>query len=329
MRVLITGGYGCIGSWIIYHLLMRGDHVWVYDVRQDVHRLRLLLEEEQLAQVGFLAGDVTDLESLRQALELHGITHVIHLAALQVPICRADPLRGARVNVLGTLTVFEAIRALAGQVQRLVYASSSAVFGPPSAYPPGPIADTAPRQPATHYGVFKCANEDNARIYYQDHGLSSVGLRPGTVYGVGRDFGLTSEPTKALQALALGRPYAISYGGWQDFQYASDVAQTFLRCLETPVEGARVYNLRGTVTEIARFHQLVCQVEPRARELITFGSRQLDIAYDLDDQELQQDFGPLPRMPLPEGIRQTLELFRRRAAQGLLSPPEPPPAGNR
>ena len=91
-------------------------------------------------------------------------------------------------------------------MQRLVYASSAAVFGPPEHYPPGPLADDVPLTPTTHYGFFKCCNEGNARIYFQDLGLSSIGLRPWTVYGVGRDFGMTSEPTKAIKSLALGRP---------------------------------------------------------------------------------------------------------------------------
>ena len=78
--------------------------------------------------------------------------------------------------------------------------------------------------PSTHYGVFKCCNEGNARIYFQDHGIASVGLRPWTVFGVGRDFGMTSEPTKAIKSLALNRSYHISYGGIQDMQYVDDVA---------------------------------------------------------------------------------------------------------
>ena len=125
-------------------------------------------------------------------------------------------------------------------MQRLVYASSAAVFGPPEAYPPGPLADDVTLTPTTHYGYFKCCNEGNARIYFQDHGLSSIGLRPWTVYGVGRDFGMTSEPTKAIKSLALGRPYHITYGGWQDLQYVDDVAKMFVRCLEAPYSGGEV-----------------------------------------------------------------------------------------
>jgi nucleoside-diphosphate-sugar epimerase len=318
MRVLITGGYGCIGSWIVRNLIEGGEAVWIYDLQEDVHRLRLLLDDEQMRCVRFVPGDVTNLASLRAAIRANQISHVIHLAGLQVPVCRADPLRGAHVNVLGTLAVFEAVRQAEGQVQRLVYASSGAVFGPPELYGKGPLPDDVPLAPTTHYGVFKCCNEGNARVYYQDYGLSSIGLRPWTVYGVGRDFGMTSEPTKAIKSLAIGRSYQISYGGSQDLQYVDDVAKTFLRCLVAPYQGAKSYNLRGHVVDLPAFHRTLCTVEPSAAELITFGERQIAIAYDLDDTALQRDLGPMPKTPLVEGIRQTLAEFRQLARLGRL-----------
>jgi nucleoside-diphosphate-sugar epimerase len=318
MRVLLTGGYGCIGSWIVRNLLQRGDQVWIYDLKEDPSRLRLILPEEQVHRVRFLAGDVTDLASLRQALDKHQITHVIHLAGLQVPVCRADPLLGARVNVVGTLAILEAVRQAKGQIQRLVYASSAAVFGPPQDYADGALTDDVPLKPSTHYGVFKCCNEGNARIYFQDFGLSSVGLRPWTVYGVGRDFGMTSEPTKAIKSLALDRPYHITYGGRQDLQYVDDVAKVFVRSLEAPYQGAKSYNLRGDVVDLPAFHQALRAVEPAAAKLVTFGERQIAIAYDLDDTALQRDLGPMPHTPLVEGIRHTLDLFRRLRSEGRL-----------
>jgi nucleoside-diphosphate-sugar epimerase len=203
-------------------------------------------------------------------------------------------------------------------VRRLVYASSAAVFGPPEAYPPGPLSDDVPLRPTTHYGYFKCCNEGNAHVYFRDYGLSSIGLRPWTVYGVGRDFGMTSEPTKAIKSLALGRPYHISYGGWQDLQFVDDVAKAFVRCLEAPYTGARSYNLRGHVVDLPAFHRALWEVDPAAGRLITHGEGQIAIAYDLDDSALQRDLGPLPRTPLVEGIRRTLEQFRRLQAEGRL-----------
>ncbi|HVS34795.1 MAG TPA: NAD(P)-dependent oxidoreductase [Gemmataceae bacterium] len=318
MRVLLTGGYGCIGSWIVRLLLERGDRTFIYDLKEDPSRMRLIMSEDQVRQAVFTPGDVTDLPALQRAIASHEITHVVHLAGLQVPTCRADPVLGARVNVVGTLAVFEAVRAARGQVQRLVYASSAAVFGPPEDYPPGPLADDVKLTPTTHYGFFKCCNEGNAAVYCRDHGLSSIGLRPWTVYGVGRDFGMTSEPTRAIKAVALGRKYHVSYGGMQDLQYVEDVAGAFVRCLEAPYSGAKAYNLRGDVVGTAAFQRALCAADPRAADLITFGDRQLAIAYDLDDSALQRDLGPMPRTPLETGVRATLERFGRLWDEGRL-----------
>jgi nucleoside-diphosphate-sugar epimerase len=318
LRVLLTGGYGCIGSWIVKNLIERGDLVWIYDLRQDTRRLELLLDPDQVVQARFLQGDVTDLSGLRSAIERQQISHVVHLAGLLVPVCRADPLLGARVNVIGTLAVFQAVLLAGAQIERLVYASSSAVFGPPDEYSAGPLGDDVPLRPGTHYGAFKVCNETNARVYFQDCGLSSIGLRPWTVYGVGRDFGMTSEPTKAIKSMALGREYRISYGGKQDLQLADDVAKVFVRCLTAPYMGANAYNIRGTVTDLPTFVAALHEADPDSARLISHGDKQLPIAYDLDDARLQRDLGPMPVTPLLEGVRRTLQHFKSLHHQGRL-----------
>jgi nucleoside-diphosphate-sugar epimerase len=318
MRVLITGGYGFIGAWIIKNLFERGDKVWVFDLKEDARRLRMIMPEEKVREVTFIQGDVTNLPALQEAIRANEISHIIHLAGLQVPTCRANPILGATVNVVGTLAVFEAVRMAGDQIKRLVYASTAAVFGPPDKYPSGPLADDVKLFPATHYGHFKVCNEGNAAIYFQDFGISSIGLRPWTVYGVGRDLGMTSEPTKAIKSVAINKPYHITYGGLQDLQYVDDVAKTFVRCLEAPYQGAKSYNLRGAVVDLQTFHKALCAVEPTAKQLVTHGDRQLTIAFDLDDAALQRDVGELPKTPLEEGIRATLEMFRQQAKDGTL-----------
>ncbi len=318
MRVLITGGYGFIGAWIIRTLLERGDEVFVYDLREDARRLKLILPESELSKVTFVCGDVCDLSTLSLALKTHAVTHIIHLAGLQVPTCRLDPLLGAKVNVLGTLAVFEAAKALGNQIERIVYASSAAVYGGPDNYPSGPLPDDVTLVPSTQYGVFKCCNEGNARIYFQDHAISSVGLRPWTVYGVGRDLGMTSEPTKAIKAALLGRPYAINFGGWTDFQYVDDVAKTFVLSLTQPYAGSKSYNLRGAVVPMTDFLKALVAVLPEAVELVTVGTLQIAIAYDLDDAALQRDLGPMPKTSLETGIRETVRIFRELQAEGRL-----------
>jgi nucleoside-diphosphate-sugar epimerase len=297
MRFLITGGYGFLGAWIARELLAQGAAVVAYDLREDPRRLRAIMPPDEAAKVTFAQGDVTDLPALTDALKTHAITHVIHLAGLQVPTCRANPILGATVNVVGTLAVFEAVKATGEQVKRVVYASSAAVFGPPEAYPGGSQTDDAKLLPSTHYGVFKICNEGNARVYYQDHAISSVGLRPWTVYGPGRDMGMTSEPTKAIKACLLGRPYAINFGGTTDFQYVRDVASAFILSATRPFTGAGAYNLRGAVVTMKEFHAALCQVLPDAAKLVTIGTTQIAIHPDLSD---------------------TVELFRRQHAAGTL-----------
>jgi len=307
MRVLMTGGYGCIGSWVARQLVEGGGEVWIFDLKEDRHRLDLLLGPEGREQVHFLPGDVADAGAVREAAERVGATHLLHLAGLQVPTCRADPLLGARVNVLGTLAVFEAARALKGQVERVVYASSAAVHGPADPDSTGPVGDRVRLAPMTHYGAFKVCNELNASVYRLDHGITSVGLRPWTVYGVGRDFGVTSEPTRAIKSVAVGRPFAISYGGLQDMQYVGDVASIFLRALDAPYEGADAFNIRGAVVPIGSF--VAALREASGLDLVTHGDRQLPIAPDLDDSRLREAFGPLPATSLADGVAETFRRF--------------------
>ncbi len=316
MRVLMTGGYGCIGSWVAKQLVDDGGEVWIFDLKEDRHRIELLLDDDGLSRVHFVEGDVADAPSLLAAAERTEATHLLHLAGLQVPTCKANPLLGARVNVLGTLAVFEAASTLKGQVERVVYASSAAVHGPADPDSTGPLGDEVRLSPMTHYGAFKVCNELNARVYWLDRGISSVGLRPWTVYGVGRDFGISSEPTKAIKAVAAGRSFAISYGGLQDLQYVGDVASTFLLALSSPFEGADSFNVRGAVVPMETFVKTLREVS--GTNQVTFGDRQLPIAPDLDDSRLEARFGPLPRTTLSEGVAETYRRFVELQAVGKL-----------
>lgn len=318
MRVLITGGYGFLGSWVVKDLIAGGHDIFLYDIKQDTERLEVILNKEVIAKTTFCEGNVTDQDRLVRTIREHGITHIIHLAGLQVPTCRANPVLGAQVNVMGTLAIFEAYKECRNQVKRVVYASSAAVFGPPSDYPAGSLSDDVRLSPSTNYGFYKICNEGNAKVYFLDHGLTSIGLRPWTVYGVGRDVGMTSEPTKAMKCIALNKPYHITYGGFQDLQYVADVARVFSHSLDVPFEGAKSFNLRGDVVDLKTLHQVFEKLEPEAAKLITFGDRQIQIAYDLSDDNLQKEIGPLPKTPLSEGIFRTIKKFRKLEAEGRL-----------
>src|SRR5208282_2303033 len=127
-RFLVTGAKGFIGAWIVKELLDRGEQPLVFDIDTESARLAALLTPEQMASVQLLQGDITEFKDVDSAIADHGITHVLHLAGIQVPFCAADPLRGAMINVVGTLNVFEVARRRRDLVQSIVYASSVAVF---------------------------------------------------------------------------------------------------------------------------------------------------------------------------------------------------------
>ena len=317
-RFLVTGAKGFIGAWVVKNLVERGESPWVFDVDAESHRLHALLSGEQLARIKFVLGDVSRLEDVEGAVTEHGITHLVHLAGMQMPACAADPIAGARVNVIGTLNVFESARRRADHLKHIVYASSAAVFGPDEAYGGGTLGEDAVMLPGTHYGVFKQCNEGNARIYFLNNKISSIGLRPWAVYGVGRDFGLTSGPTKAIKATVAGRPFRIGFTGQLDLQYADDTAKIFLRCAEADLTGARAYSMRGAVVDIEEFLEALARVAPDSRQLIRAEGPHLPIAHDLDDGPLVRDIKDLPRTPLEEGIRQTVEIFTHLQRQGQL-----------
>jgi len=317
-RFLVTGAKGFIGAWIVKELVDRGDRPFIFDIDTESARLAALLRPEQLASVQFLPGDITQIKDVEAAIVDHGVTHVLHLAGIQVPFCAADPLRGAMINVVGTLNVFEVARRRRDLVKSIVYASSAAVFGPEETYGGGTIPEGAPLLPGTHYGVYKQCNEGNARVYYLTEGLSSVGIRPGTVYGVGRDRGMTSGPTKAVKASVIGRPYTIRYTGGADLQYVRDTARIFIRSAEAGLTGAKLYTLRGDVMQVRDFLAILDKILPGSRTLVKAEGKSLPVSYDFDDSALRHDLPGLRQTPLEDGIRETAAIFERLKQAGTL-----------
>ncbi len=311
---LVTGALGCIGAWTVYHLLKQGERVVSFDLYDRGHRLDLLLTPDEQKAITFVRGDLAEFAQVLETFKSQNITHVVHLAALQVPFCRADPVKGAQVNVVGTVNIFEAAKQTG--VAHLTYASSIAVYGPPDEYPAGLIAHDAPFAPRTLYGVYKQANEGTARVYWLDHKISSTALRPYTVYGPGRDQGLTSDPTKAMLAAASGQAYKINFGGKMQFQHASDVALQFIEAARQPLNGAYGFNLGGRIVDVAEVTSLIQKFKPDAQ--ITQNESPLPFPAGFDDSELRRHFANVYEMPLDEGVRQTIEHFEASLADGRI-----------
>jgi UDP-glucuronate 4-epimerase len=298
MTYLVTGALGAIGAWSVRSLLDRGEEVVTYDLGGSDHRLRLALGDDRLAAITRIDGDVTDLAQLERVIDEHGVTAIIHLAALQVPFVREDPIAGARVNVTGTVNVFEAARRRAERMGPLVFASSIAA-----------IAEPGHAHPSTLYGVFKLANEGTAERYFADYAVPSVGLRPHTVYGPGRDQGLTSAPTAAMVAAAEGREFRIPFGGALQFQYVADAGEAFVRASEAAPPGAAVHNLDGPVLTMQELIAVIERAAPDAAGLISAGDEPLPFPPSVDATSFIELVGGPVSRPIEEGVAEAIASF--------------------
>jgi nucleoside-diphosphate-sugar epimerase len=175
MTTLVTGAFGCIGAWVVRALLAAGERPVLYDLGDDPWRVRMIAGPDAPSRaVDRARRHHRSRESRARRARARDPPRDPpgRVAGAALP---ARSPRGAAINVVGTANVFDVVRAAAGQIDRVVYVSSAAVFGAPSLYPPGPLADDAPAHPATHYGVYKVANEETARVYWEEH-RSVVGL---------------------------------------------------------------------------------------------------------------------------------------------------------
>jgi nucleoside-diphosphate-sugar epimerase len=307
--VLVTGAAGCIGSWVLALLARAGVPVCALDLSQDRRRPRLLLEERELQGIDWRSADIADFDAVLRAFEAVRPCAVVHLAALQVPFCKADPVAGARVNVVGTVNVFEAARRLA--IKRLAYASSIAAYG---------AMDDGHGAMHTLYGAYKHCDEQLALVYSQDWGVHSTGIRPGVVYGVGRDQGLTSKTTLAILAAAAGRPYDVPFSGGVSWLYAGEVASAFIRAVARERSGAPVFDMNGVYAPVEEGLAILRKLAPAAS--ITSSGEPLAFPMHLPDRPLRDYLGDYGEMRLAEGIRTTYAAFRALLERGLISAPE-------
>ncbi len=303
-RFFVTGADGCLGAWTVRLLLDQGAEVVVFDIGANDRRHQLVSGGAPL-EFRRVVGDITDRAAVVDAMA--GADRIIHLVALQVPFCRADPSGGASVNVVGTVNVFEA--ALEHRIEPVVYASSIAVYGTADDYASPVLAPDDPLKPSTLYGAYKVANEQTAAVYAADCGLASVGLRPHTVYGPGRDQGLTSQPTAAIYSAVRAEPFQVDYGGVLDFQYAPDVARLFIAAARSPLlePAAPVLNLRGHVTSVSDFVDRVRRIT--GFDDLGAGTEPLPFPHAASPAGLAELLGDVEPTPLDDAIAETASIL--------------------
>ena len=299
--VLVTGAAGCIGAWAVRLLTEMGAKPVVYDLTKNRSRLHLIMDGAD--GVTWEQGDITDFERLTNIIAQYDVTAIIHLAALQVPFCKADPVGSTRVNVMGSINILEAARQ-AG-IKRLTYASS--------------IAAPAMGENeflATLYGAHKICGEHMAAVYWQDWQVPSIGIRPGIIYGPGRDQGMSAAPSIAMLAALEGKAYTVPFSGPLTFCHVEDAARRFVTAISKEQTGAPVFDMNGTPEDTAKIVEII-RAKTGVNAKIRFAGDAMPFPAEKDDGGLDALIGVPPYRSLEDGITQTLDCFKNARERGV------------
>lgn len=300
-NVLVTGAAGCIGAWTVKLLKEIGANPVVYDLTENRARLHLIMDDAEA--VTWEIGDITDFNHLKTIVQTHDITAIIHLAALQVPFCKADPVGSTKVNVMGSINILEVARA-AG-IKRLCYASSVAA-------PAMGENDYL----ATLYGAHKICGEQMAAVYWQDWQVPSIGIRPGIIYGPARDQGMSAAPTIAMLAALENKAYTIPFTGPVSFVHVEDAAKRFIAAVSQIGTGAPIFDMNGTPETVDTVLRIIHD-KTHVNAKVSCSGLPLPFPAHSDDGRLDALIGVSPFRSMQDGIEHSLEHFKSAKARGF------------
>jgi nucleoside-diphosphate-sugar epimerase len=318
MTFLITGGTGFIGAYVVRDLLQRGDRVVCFDIDPNPRLLGALLSPDELEKVTLVHGNITDWHQLLLALKTYRVDRIVHLASLLASSSETNFPRAMRVNCLGTNHVFEG--AMLMGVEKVVWASSVAVFGPHSIGADGVVHNDAPHDPQSAYGACKSYNEQMALHYTRKYDLDIVGLRFTVVYGYGKREtvarGTGSDYlTELIDKPALGEgPSVVPYGDDQmDWLYVEDAARAVVLTSQAGKTRTKALTIGGDLRPMRDVFTFVRQLLPDADMTLQPGSTRPIWQYE--GSVAREEIGYEPQYKIEEGIKRNINMLRQ--APGL------------
>lgn len=302
-KVVITGGAGFIGSHLAEELAGQGYQVIILDDLSTgkSENIASLLEKDN---VEFIQGSVTDLPLLQRLFQ--DVEYVFHQAALAtVPGSIEDPLTTNEINIEGTLKVLLAARD--NGVRKVVYASSSSVYGDTSAVPQ---KEDMPLNPLSPYALTKLAGEHYCRIFCQVYGLATVCLRYFNIYGPRQSSQYAAVIPAFIQRVSQNLPPVILGDGAQsrDFVFVKDVVQANILAARSSAEGA--YNIgSGRSITIKELAETILRVMGKNLTPVYEEPRSGELKHSLADITKAREFGYEPSWTLEDGLAETIAYF--------------------
>ena len=308
MKILVTGGAGFIGSHIVEELVKRGDTVRVLDNFATGKRENLT---PFAGKIEMVEGDLRDFDTVKKAVQ--GMEYILHEGALpSVPRSIADPVMSNDVNVKGTLHILVAARD--EKVKRVVYASSSSIYGEAKARVK---KETMPPSPLSPYATSKLAAETYCRIFYAIYGLETVVLRYFNVFGPRQDplSQYSAAIPKFITLMMDGKQPTIFGDGKQsrDFTYVHNVVQANLSAMIAPGAAGKICNIACHRTvRLNKMIELLNEFLGTAIAPIHTSPRTGDIKFSLADiSNARKYLNYSPMVSFEEGLRKTVEYFKK------------------
>jgi UDP-glucose 4-epimerase len=312
MTYLITGGTGLIGSHIVRDLVREGETVVVFDLIPDMPALGRLLDEEEISSsVHIVRGDITDFPLLLNTLNHHKVDKIIHLAGILQADAAVNVPLAVKVNCEGTVNIFEAAKFL--KIKKVVWASTSSIFGPASIYPQEYLPNDAPHFPQSIYGATKSFCENAAGHYSKQYNLDIIGLRYVLIFGPGQ---LRSSGAIIMRELmykpAIGQPGRVPSLGVIGWMYVDDAARAAVMASKTGRTKTRAFSIMGEIHSIEEVAGLVKELIPEAdikieSSAIAAGGQ----TWKYDTRLVEEEIGFRPAWTMKQAVKATINAVRR------------------